>query len=163
VTLLLHLCEWLAGTAIGTDIRESDNLFSVIETIHVLGITVTAGTIAIVDLRILGLAFTRYTVTDVLRPLVTITWLGFLVMLSTGALLFWSEADKLYFNTAFRLKLSCLLLAGLNQWVFQRTYSGRLASWNESFIFPARAKFAAWLSVGLWTAIIVLGRAIAYM
>jgi len=163
VTLLLHLCEWLAGTAIGTGIRESDNLFSVIETIHVLGITITAGTITIVDMRILGFVFTRYAVADVMRPLVTITWLGFLVMLTTGVLLFWSEADKLYFNTAFRLKLSLLLLAGLNQWMFQRTYAGRLANWNESFIPPARARFAAWLSLGMWAWIIVLGRAIAYM
>jgi hypothetical protein len=163
VTLLLHLCEWLAGTAIGTGIRESDNLFSVIETIHVLGITITAGTITIVDMRILGFVFTRYAVADVMRPLVTITWLGFLVMLTTGVLLFWSEADKLYFNTTFRLKLSLLLLAGLNQWMFQRTYAGRLANWNESFIPPARARFAAWLSLGMWAWIIVLGRAIAYM
>ena len=163
MTLLLHLCEWLAGTAIGTGIRESDNLFSVIETIHVLGITITAGTITIVDMRILGFVFTRYAVADVMRPLVTITWLGFLVMLTTGVLLFWSEADKLYFNTAFRLKLSLLLLAGLNQWMFQRTYAGRLANWNESFIPPARARFAAWLSLGMWAWIIVLGRAIAYM
>jgi len=162
VTLLPHLCQWIAGTAIGTSIRESDNLFSVIETVHVLGITTTAGIIAIVDMRIIGLAFTRYPARDIVSPLVKATWIGFVVMASTGVLLFWSEADKLYFNAAFRLKLLLLLLAGLNQWVFQRTYADALADWGTLVIPPPRARLAASLSLGLWMAIIVLGRAIAY-
>ncbi len=79
MTFLLHFCQWLAGTAVGTGIRESDNLFSIIETVHVLGIIFTAGTIAIVDLRILGLALARYAARELLAPLVKVTWIGFLV------------------------------------------------------------------------------------
>jgi hypothetical protein len=162
VTLFLHICQWLAGTAVGTGIRESDNLFSVIETVHVLGIIFTAGTIAIVDLRILGLLLNRYSVEEVLRPLVKITWLGFSVMASTGILLFWSEADKLYFNLSFRVKLTLLLTAGINQWIFQRTHNREMAIWGAVVVPPWRAKLAAALSLGLWLGIIVLGRAIAY-
>lgn len=161
--MLLQLCQWLAGTAVGTGIRESDNLFSVIETVHVLGIILTAGTIAIVDLRILGLALVRYPVREILAPLVRTTWIGFLVMAATGLLLFWSEADKLYFNWAFRVKLALLLAAGLNQALFQGAYHRLIPSWDSAATLPSGARVAAAFSLALWLGIIVMGRAIAYL
>jgi len=163
VTFVQLACQWLADTAIGTRIRESDNLFSVIETVHVLGIIVIAGTIAIVDLRILGVLLTRLSIDAVLAPLVKIAWLGFAVMASSGLLLFWSEADKLYSNPAFRLKMLLLLLAGANQWAFHWSHDSRLPTGNAPNTVPRWARFAATLSLLLWTGIIVLGRAIAYL
>jgi len=163
VAFLLHICRWLASSAVGTGIRESDNLFSIIETVHVLGIIVTAGTIAIVDLRILGLVLARYPVREILAPLIRITWIGFLVMAATGCLLFWSEADKLYFNWAFRVKLILLLTAGFNQWLFQTTYYRLIPGWDAATAPPRGARSAAALSLGLWLGIIVMGRAIAYL
>ncbi len=163
MTFFLHACQWLADTVVGTGIRESDNLFSVIETVHVLGIVITAGAIAIADLRILGLLLNRYSVHEVLSPLVKITWLGFSVMAATGLLLFWSEADKLYFNPAFRLKLMLLLLVGVNQWIFHATQYRNIATWDTAIVAPWQARLGAILSLGLWLGIIVLGRAIAYL
>jgi hypothetical protein len=163
MTLLLNGCQWLADSWVGTQIRESDNLFSIIETVHVLGIVFTAGTIAIVDLRILGLILSRYSLGDLLRPLVRTTWLGFAVMASSGFLLFWSEADKLYFNVAFRLKVALLALAGVNQWVFHATHQRAASSAANAAPGDCRAKLAASLSLALWLSIIVLGRAIAYL
>jgi hypothetical protein len=51
---LLQACQWLNDTQLGTAIRESDVVFPLIETVHVLGIALLAGTVAIVDLRLLG-------------------------------------------------------------------------------------------------------------
>ena len=163
MTFLLHLCQWLADTAIGTDIRESDNLFSIIETVHVIGIIATAGTIAIVDLRILGVVLARYPVGQILAPLVKITWIGFLIMAATGFLLFWSEADKLYANWAFRVKLTLLLTAGLNQCLFQMTYRRTIQGWDAATTSPRGARLTAAFSLGLWLGIILMGRAIAYL
>jgi hypothetical protein len=162
VQLLLPACQWLAESVIGTRIRESDNLFSAIETVHVLGITGTVGTIAIVDLRILGLVLGRHSLSQVIEPLVKITWIGFAVMGISGALLFWSEADKLYFNSAFRLKLVLLCLAGLNQWMFHAVAHGTRGT-GDVDAASRRAKLSASVSLGLWIGVIVLGRAIAYL
>jgi hypothetical protein len=153
VIFILHACRWLADSWIGTQIRESDNLFSAIETIHVLGVTTSAGTIAIADLAVLRLVFTQYSRREVLAPLVRIAWIGFGVMMLSGVLLFWSEADKLYFNTAFRWKLLLLSVLGVNQWLFHRRFGG--SDRNE--------RVHAVLSLSLWTGVIVLGRAIAYL
>ncbi len=152
VTLLFQL--WLADSWVGTQIRESDNLFSAIETVHVLGVTASAGVIMIVDLAVLRLIFTRHPIQAVLEPLVRVTWLGFGLMTASGVLLFWSEADKLYVNWAFRLKMLLLVALGLNQWLFHRRFADQSANHGRT---------AAAFSLILWTGVIVLGRAIAYL
>lgn len=161
VPALLRLCEWINDSPIGTGIQDSDNLFSVIETVHVLGITLMAGTIAIADLRLLGLVLKETPASEVVSPLVKITWLGFVVMLASGGLLFWAEAATLYGNTAFRLKLLLLALAGVNAWIFHSTTYRSVAQW-ETAATPAGARVAALCSLALWSAVIVCGRAIAY-
>jgi hypothetical protein len=153
VTFIQQACQWLAESSVGTYIRESDNLFSAVETVHVLGITVTAGTIAIADLAVLRVILRRFSIREALEPLVKITWIGFCVMVVSGLLLFWSEADKLYDNAAFRIKLVFLAALGINQWIFHRR-----------IVCDARnERFQAVLSLSLWVGVIVLGRAIAYL
>ncbi len=159
---VLDFCKALYDSPIGTEIRESDNLFSAIETVHVLGIIGVAGTIAIADLRLLGLALRQVPVPQVLDPLVRITWVGFAVMAASGALLFWSEAQKLYGNPAFRLKLVLLVLAAGNAGLFHVTTYRSVAQWGGGPTTPAKARVAAVCSLTLWSAIIACGRAIAY-
>jgi hypothetical protein len=153
VTFIFHVCQWLAESWVGTQIRESDNLFSAIETVHVLGVAASAGTIAIADLAVLRVIFTRYSIREVLEPLVRVTWIGFGLMAVSGLLLFWSEADKLYGNAAFRVKLLLLAALGINQWLFHRCIAGSGK--------PERMQ--AVISLSLWLGVIVLGRAIAYL
>jgi hypothetical protein len=153
VTLIFHACQWLAESWLGTYIRESDNLFSAIETAHVLGVAVSVGVIAIADLAVLRVLFAHYSIREVLDPLVKISWIGFGVMALSGVLLFWSEADKLYYNAAFRLKLLLLAMLGINQWIFHR--------WSAASRRGQQVQ--AVISLSLWTGVIVLGRAIAYL
>jgi hypothetical protein len=118
---ILHICQWLYDSPLGTSIRESDFTFDLIESAHVLGITLVAGTISIVDLRLLGIVLKKDEVSDVVTQVLPLTWTGFAVMVTSGVLLFWSEAAKMYFNPAFRLKLILLVLAGLNPLIFHTT------------------------------------------
>ena len=53
---LQSLLTWLEQTSLATAIRESTSLFPWLESIHVLAIATVVGTIAMVDLRLLGLA-----------------------------------------------------------------------------------------------------------
>lgn len=160
--LVLQLCNWMNDSSIGTRIRESDNLFSVIETIHVLGIVSMAGTIAIADLRLLGLALKQIPASEVVSSLTRITWLGFAVMAVSGALLFSAEAAKLYASTPFRIKLSLLGLAAANAGLFHHTTYRRVKCWDTARATPPGARIAAACSLALWSAVIVCGRAIAY-
>jgi limonene-1,2-epoxide hydrolase len=65
--LIQHLCQILYNSHFGTAIRESDNASSVIESVHVLSITLLACTIAIFDLRMLGLVLREIRVSRIAR------------------------------------------------------------------------------------------------
>ena len=152
MTSLLEACRWLADTSLATALRESDNGFSIVESIHVIGIVAVVGVIAIVDLHVLGIFLPELPTPALLAPLVRIAWLGFAVMLLSGLLLFAAEAAELYFNGAFRLKLLLLAGVGLNQLAFHRMAGA-----------PQAARRSAALSLTLWSAIVIAGRAIAYV
>ncbi len=162
VSPLFRICEWLFNSYVGTAIRESPLLFPVIETVHVLSISLLVGTAAIVDLRLLGMALRDEKVSDVVGQIEPLAWWGFAVMFVSGFLLFWSEAEKSYGNTAFRVKLLLLLLAGLNPLIFHATIYRSVTVWNDAPVAPRQARVTAILSLTLWGAIIVAGRAIAY-
>lgn len=161
MTPVQSLCQWLYDIPVITALRESDDVFPILETVHVLGICLLVGTIATVDLRLTGWILRDQPVTRVFRALLPYTWTGFGLMLVTGLPLFAAESIKLYGNPAFRLKLLLLALAGCNALVFHK------ASWNgvvqsePSGAVPRRAKVIAAISLLLWCAIVVLGRLIA--
>ncbi len=161
--MLQQFCQWLYSSAMGTAIRESIWIFPIIETVHVLGITLLAGTVAILDLRLLGLMLKREAVSLVARQMLPLTWAGFAVMFVSGFLLFSAEAAASYGNPAFRIKLLMLMLAGLNPLVFHLTIYKRVDDWNYAPVTPLRARVAGICSLTLWAGVICAGRAIAYV
>jgi hypothetical protein len=160
--VLQHFCQLLYDSHIGTAIRESDYVFSIIESVHVLGVTLLVGTIAVLDLRMLGLILRGISITRIARSVFPLTWSGFAVMFVSGFLLFWAEAAKNYGNPAFRAKLILLFLVGLNPLIFHTTVYRRVHEWEVLALSPWRARVAAIASLTLWGGVIVAGRAIAY-
>jgi hypothetical protein len=160
--LIQHLCQVLYDSGFGTYIRESDYAFSVIESVHVLGITLLVGTIALLDLRMLGVVLRSISVTRIARTVFPLTWSGFVVMFISGFFLFWAEAAKNYTNPAFRIKIVLLALVGLNPLIFHTTIYRRVHEWEILERSPWRARAAAVASLTLWSGVIIAGRAIAY-
>lgn len=162
MSALFDAFHWLNEAPVSVGIRESDWAFSAIETVHVLGLAAMAGTVAVVDLRLLGLVFRRQSVGGLLSQVLPVTWIGFAIMVVSGVVLFVSEPEKLYTNGAFWAKMGLLVLAGLNPFIFHSTVYRTVHDWGGEAFVPARAKAAAAFSLALWTTIIVLGRLIAY-
>ena len=147
---ILQFCQWLENTPVGVEVRTSVWLFPIIETIHTVGIALMAGTIAVVDLRLLGFTLRREPVSVVLQQVLPWTWAGVALMFASGSLLLSSEAVKCYNSLFFRAKIILLLLAGVNAWVFHVSTT------------PRRAKLAGLLSLAFWVCIIAAGRAVGY-
>ncbi len=160
--LLQHVCQLLYDSGFGTMIRESDYAYSIIESVHVITITLVVGTIAVLDLRMLGLILRPISITRIARAVFPLTWSGFAIMFASGFLLFWAEATKMYTNPAFRTKLILLALVGLNPLIFHSTVYRRVHEWETLHVSPLRARAAAIASLTLWGGIIIAGRAIAY-
>jgi len=159
---LQHLCQLLNDSSFGAMIRESDYAYSIIESVHVLAITLVVGTIAVLDLRMLGAILRPIAVTRIAGAVFPLTWSGFAVSFISGFLLFWAESAKMYANPSFRIKLILLALVGLNPLIFHTTVYRRVHEWESRHITPWRARLAAIASLTLWGGIIIAGRAIAY-
>lgn len=162
MSALFDLCNWINDSATSTAIRESVLLFPMIEGTHLLAIGVSAGTIAMTDLRLLGVVMKKDPASKVLRAILPFSIWGFVVVFITGSLLFWSEPAKSYRNPWFRFKLLFLLLAGLNALFFHMGIYRRMDRWDNDAVPPSKARMAGALSLILWATVIWLRRQFAY-
>jgi hypothetical protein len=160
--VLYELCQWLNNTSVSVAIRESILLFPMIEGAHLLAIGISAGTIALTDLRLLGLVMKKEPASKVLSSLLPFAIGGFILVFITGGLLFWAEAEKSYRNPWFRVKLIFLALAGLNALLFHLGIYTKMREWDLASTPPARARLAGAGSLVLWSIVIWLGRQFAY-
>jgi hypothetical protein len=121
-------------------------MYLIVLTVHVLTLCLFVGTAAIVDLRLLGLTMQKVRVSEVMARLLPWTSAGFLVMLISGALLFYAAPLLRYQNIFFRAKMGALVLAGVNVWVFHNTVYRRVAEWDLDPIPPRSARMTGGLS-----------------
>jgi len=152
----------LESTALATRIRDSLYIFPLLEAIHVFGFAMVFGTIAIVDLRLLGLASSHRSFKRVAADILKWTWAAFALTALTGALMFITNAGVYYHNFFFRTKMLMLLLAGLNMLAFELTAGRTIHRWDKSPSAPLAGKTAAALSLVIWISIIFLGRWIGF-
>ena len=158
----LDFCEWLEGTSLATLVRESQYGFVIVVAMHILGLTLSVGTLLWVDLRMLGVTMLRWRVTEVYRALAPWFLIGFAVMFASGATLFTAYATSAYVNTYFRLKVIALLLAGVNALFFHFVTQNASANWDGAQKPPAGVRVAGLASIALWTFVILMGRMISY-
>ena len=159
---LLRFCEWLAATPGSIALHESRYMFLIVLTVHVLTLCVLVGTAVMLDLRLLGLTLRRVPASEVMARLLPWTGAGFLLMILSGALLFYAAPVLRYQNLFFRLKMVTLILAVTNAWLFHRTVYRKMADWDMDPVPPPGARVAGILSLVLWGVMITLGRMIPY-
>jgi hypothetical protein len=159
---LAEFSQWVQGLDFFTALRESALAYPIIMSLHLSSIAVFGGLILMTDLRLLGLAMPNTKVSDVIAQ--TRFWkrIGFVVMVTCGALLAGAKLDKYYDNPYFQLKLLFLMLVGVHALVFHRGVYGNAAALDRAPAIPPIAKTAACLSLVLWIGILSFGRWIAY-
>lgn len=159
---LFQFIEWLNETPWSTWLRENDLAFPIIESVHIIALAFSFGTIMWLDLRLMGLILKRERVSDVIAQIEPWAIRGFSVMFASGILLFLSEPMKCYTTLAFQLKALLIVVALLNILWFHSKVSHSISSWDEGGTIPWQARTVGFLSFMLWMAIIVLGRWTAY-
>src|SRR5262245_31833512 len=160
--MIQAFCQWLYDTPWADAIRANELLFPWFESVHVLAITLVLGSIAIVDLRLLGIASRNRPVTRLIREVLPVTWAAFAVAVLTGGTLFASNAVNYSHNFPFQMKMLLMLLAGLNMVVFHFvTYRG-IGQWDDALRPPPGARAAGAISITLWLGIVAFGRWIGF-
>jgi hypothetical protein len=157
---VLPTLEWVESTNLSTAIREGALLYPIIGGFHLLAIALFGGMLVMTDLRLLGWAMRRRTVSDILEQFRVWKRAGFALVALSGLLLAWAEPLKLYRSLSFWVKMALLVSVGVHALVFRKgVYEDAKAL--DAGLTP-RAKLAAALSLILWAGLIVTGRLIAF-
>ena len=147
------------ASGLGGFMREALFAYPVAEAAHIVGIALLFGSIAIVDLRLLGLGRNLP-----LRPLVAFAtpWslAGFVLAAGAGLLMFTAHATEFLTQPLFMLKMGLIAAGGINAAML---HTGPLRSVASDAVPPVPIRLAAALSLVLWVAVIVCGRFLAYV
>lgn len=151
----------LEHSALGAAIRQSVWIYPLANVLHVMALTIFAGAVAVMDLRLLG-AFPATEPAGVVRPARKVAVAALAVMASTGLVLFTAEASHISLNAVFLAKAALIALGLLNAIAVSRALDLALVGTPAHAALPGRVRSAAALSLAIWLLVAGLGRAIAY-
>jgi hypothetical protein len=157
------LAQWLGSTPISHSIQRAIWLIALLQAIHILAIAMVLSSVAMVELRILGVTRSQSMI-DTTRRFIPWIWTGLTVLALTGVTLIIAEPKRtLDNNLAFDIKMLMLAVAIAVTLGFQASLSRHLALWEDH---PQKRKLLSAFAVFallLWCAIAFAGRWIAYV
>lgn len=159
---LSAFANWLHETESSTALRESQYVMPWVYVVHVISMAMFAGTILMMDLRLLGIANMQTPFSQVQRRLFPWQMLGMAVSAITGVVLVYGSPLNYYANIIFWTKMFSMALAGLNALAFHFITEYTLVDWDTDAVLPVSAKLAGAVSLVLWVNVIVAGRLMYY-
>ena len=130
--------------------------FPLVECFHITSFALSIGTIALVDLRLLGLGMKHQTAGQLTRETGLWTFAGLVIVILSGLMIFSSDPVHYYHNQAFRVKVTCLTLAV----IFNYTIHRKVAMSNAS---PGVSAAVGLVSVLMWLTVVFSGLWIAFI
>ena len=131
-------------------LNASPVIFPVIECFHIAGFVLAIGTIALVDFRLLDWVMPHQTPAQLTKDTSVWTLAGLMLVICSGLMIYSTDPDMYYLNLPFLLKMACLTLAI----VFHYTVLHKVALSGAP---PGKSKLVAWVSLGLWAAVLFGG------
>lgn len=133
-------------------------------TIHLLGVGLLFGSVAMLDLRLLGLSRT-IPVRQLARHVLPWSAASFLLIVPSGVALFLADPKAFIASPVFVVKMGLILCALVNAGVFHAVTLRTVDVWDSQEMRnlrpPPSARLAGALSLLLWAAVIACGRMLA--
>ena len=127
--------------------------YPALEVLHIVGIALLLGNLVLFELRVWGFG-PELPVRPLARLALRLSLLGFAIIGASGLLMFAGQPDELLVSRIFVIKMGLVALAGLNALWFHARGSLEL--------LDRGARSQTVVSMGLWLAVIICGRWIAY-
>lgn len=156
-------CDWLAATPLSLVIQSVEWVIPAVQSLHILAIAVVMASVVVVDLRLLGMAGGRQTISAMTRRYFPWVWFALAVLLLTGLTLVVGEPHRELLNAVFVAKMALLAVAIVLTAAFQLSVQRRQAAWDASTATRSSARLIAVASLVVWVAIVACGRWIAYV
>jgi hypothetical protein len=155
----------LEASGLGQAMRQWLWLYPSVETVHIVGIGLLFGSIAVFDLRLLGLS-RSIPVKRLAAHVLPWTAASFLLIIPSGLLMFTAHATEFIDSPVFVLKMCLIMIAGLNAALFHTIVFRTADVWDSEEMRklppPPSARAAGAVSLLLWIAVIACGRLLAY-
>ncbi len=160
--LVFNFAAWLDDMSWSTALHESFYMYSWVESTHVMTLMLSLGMLFIIDLRMLGYAFTEIPASKIAARLNVPMLIGFTIMFITGILLFYAIPIRTAQSVWFRIKMVLLVACAINAWLFHKRMNESVDTWDTDARAPSRIRTGAMLSLAFWSIIVICGRFIAY-
>ncbi len=161
--MIRHFATWIANTPVSHLIEDVSWIVPLVQTIHILCLAIILSSVGMLDLRLMGLAGKRVTISGMAARFLPPIWWALAVLAATGMTLIVGEPERSLPNPAFQLKMALLAAAILVTIGFQFTVRRNAEYWDLSPTRRRQAKLTATVSLLLWIGIAVCGRLIAYV
>ncbi len=151
----------LEGTALAAWVRESPSLFAytMILSVHAIGLAIVVGISTLIALRLLG--FARGIPLAVLPKMYPVIWFGFGINAVSGGLLFLAEATKMAVMVAFIAKLGFVAIGMVVGQLLQSRYFSDTQNVNAGIVTPVGRRLAC-ASLVCWYVALIVGRLTGY-
>ena len=155
----------IEASSLGQAMRQWLWLYPGVEIVHITGIALLFGSIAVLDLRLLGFSRTL-SVKKLARHVLPWTAASFILIVPSGLMMFTAHASEFIQSGVFVLKMCLILAAGLNAALFHAITFRTADVWDSEEMRrlppPPSARLAGALSLLLWISVIACGRLLAY-
>ncbi len=160
--LLYNFAVWLDTHELSTRLHESYYMYNWVESTHVLTLMLSLGMLFLIDLRMIGFAFTNVPASAIARRLNLPMFVGFGIMVVTGLALYYAVPVRNTQSIWFRVKVVLLIAAAVNAFLFHRNMLRAAGDWDTQAKAPPNLRLGATLSLVFWMLVVICGRFIAY-
>jgi len=155
----------LEASGLGQAMRQWLWLYPAVEIVHIVGIGLLFGSIAILDLRLLGVS-RGIAVKALARHVLPWTAAAFLLIVPSGLMMFTAHASDFISSPVFVVKICLIMGAGLNAALFHAIVYPSVEVWDSEEMRklgpPPSARVSAAVSLAIWISVIACGRLLAY-
>jgi hypothetical protein len=143
-------------------IRQSIWIYPFANVGHIVFLTIFAGAIAIMDVRLIG-GFAATHPAAVIERARRVVILALCGLAFTGFLLFSAEASHVVVNPVFLAKLGLIAAGIVNVTIYQFGVRAEVLKLAPNTPMPPAARRAAYTSIAIWILVAACGRTIAYL
>jgi hypothetical protein len=155
---LEKLFQWCYQSPVLGIIRDSSYAIPIIQTFHLVGLTILLGTTVMLNLRLLGIGMRQLPLPVVTRQLWPWTFGALLLNICSGILVFLPDPVRYVNSGPFQLKMALLSAAVLYHFTIFRK-----VTWADPpRLAPLRNAVVAFFSLTLWFSVGWAARAIAF-
>lgn len=158
--MIQSFCTWLGNTPLSMAIQDRYWVIPMVQTVHILAISVVMASMVMLDLRLLRVLGRTQSIPEVAHRFLPWVWSAVLVLLASGTILIIGEPGRELLSQVFWLKMTLLACALVVTAAFQYALKRRAEFWERR---RAVAGVTAIASLMLWVGILAAGRWIAYV